>query len=263
MEILDPPGARRRRSPDDSGIRVIARAADILRSLGHHPEGLTLSEIAQQVGLPRSTVQRIVSALDDANLVIAVSPTSGVRLGPALVALAGAARPFGIAELARPVLVQLAKDLGETVDLAVFGHNKTVVVDQISGIHPLVAVSAVGSSLPLHCSASGKVLLASLGDPELAKLRRHLELPSMTPRTITDWNRLDLEIEQVRKLGVAFDREEYRPGICAVAMALRGPDGQAAAVSLPAPAERFNATEATLTQTLIERCQALQRRLVR
>jgi IclR family transcriptional regulator, acetate operon repressor len=256
-------GAGIRKNDGEGGIRVIARAADVLGALAHHPDGLTLSEIAQQVGLARSTVQRIVSALDDANLVIAVSPTAGVRLGPALVALAAAARPFDVVEFARPVMAQLAKDLGETVDLAGFGNNKAVVVDQIPGIHPLVAVSAVGSSLPLHCTASGKALLASLPDREFDKLGKHLPLPATTPNAITDWGRLRKEIEQVRGRRVAFDREEFRPGICAVAMALRLPGGAVAAVTLPAPTERFNATERTLTEALVERCQALQRRLMR
>jgi len=248
---------------DSSGIRVIARAADILRALATHADGLTLREIANQVDLPRSTVQRIVSALDDANLVIAASPTSGVRLGPALISLASSARQFDVAEIARPLLVQLSKDLGETVDFAVFGNDKAVVVDQIAGTHPLVAVSAVGSSLPLHASATGKALLAALTKEDLMSFRKRCRFVPLTSNTITSWERLEQELAEVRRTGIAYDREEYQFGITAVAKTVFGPGGEMGAVSIPVPSERFATMEETLAQTLINRCETLQRRFTR
>jgi DNA-binding IclR family transcriptional regulator len=248
---------------DTSGIRVIARAADILQALATHADGLTLREIANQVGLPRSTVQRIVSALDDANLVIAASPTSGVRLGPALISLASSAKQFDVAEIARPLLSQLSKDLGETVDFAVFGNDKAVVVDQIPGIHPLVAVSAVGSSLPLHASATGKALLSALSKEDLASFKKRCRFIPLTANTIMNWERLEQELNEIRRTGIAHDREEYQLGISAVAKAVFGPTGEMGAVSIPVPSERFTAMEQTLAQTLINRCETLQRRFIR
>jgi DNA-binding IclR family transcriptional regulator len=253
--------SKRSKDSGSAGIRVIARAADILNALSKHPDGLTLGEIALRVELPRSTVQRIVQALDEANMVIAASPTSGVRLGPALLVLAASVKQLGIAELARPLVVQLSKDTGETVDLAVLGTDKAVVVDQIHGTHPLLAVSALGGSIPLHCSASGKVLLATLPPARLALLRSRLTLPAMTEHSITSWAALDREIESVRRSGVAFDREEYRMGICAVAIALRGPGDEVIAVSMPVPTDRFIATEKRLIDALVDRSQAFQRRI--
>jgi len=135
---MAPAAGRNSQQQQDSGttgIRVIARAADVLTALSKHPDGLSLGEIALQVGLPRSTVQRIVQALDEANLVIAASPTSGVRLGPALLVLAASVKQFSIAEISRPLVVQLSKDTGETVDVAILGSHKAVVVDQIHGTH--------------------------------------------------------------------------------------------------------------------------------
>ena len=244
-----------------SGIRVIARTADILHSLSKHQDGLTLGEIAQIVGLPRSTVQRIVKALEDVNLVIAASPSGGVRLGPALLALASSAKQFSIAEFVRPVIVQLSKDTGETVDLAIMGTGKAVVVDQIAGTHPLLAVSATGSSLPLHCSASGKVLLAALPEERLARLKSRLPLPAVTRNSITTWDRLEHELDSVRRAGLAIDREESFEGICAVATGVRGPGEEMAAISLPVPADRFRIKEKSLIETLLGRSQALQRRI--
>lgn len=246
---------------EGSGIRVISRAADILQSLGSHPDGLSLREIAQFVKLPRSTVQRIVNSLEEANLVIAASPTSGFRLGPTVTRLAEAVRPFDIARMARPLVVQLSSETGETVDFSILSHGKAVVVDQISGIHPLQAVSAIGTSLPLHGSASGKALLAALSEKELEALRPQIQLKPMTKNTAISWDQLKLELEMIRETGLAFDQEEYMPGITSVATVVRGPGGELAAVSLPVPAERFRAKEKQLVEALVSRSQAFQRRL--
>jgi IclR family transcriptional regulator, acetate operon repressor len=242
-------------------IRVIARAADVLNALAKHADGLSLGEIAKQVGLPRSTVQRIVQSLDNANLVIAASPTSGVRLGPALVALAASVKQLTIAEMARPLVVQLSKDTGESVDVATLGNDKAVIVDVIHGSYPLLAVSGLGSSRPLHASASGKALLAALSQEHFDELKKHLRLPAITRNTITDWARLEREIELARQTGLAFDHEEYIIGICAVAVAIRGPKDEIVSIALPTPTDRFQATSRQLSEALAERSKAFQRRI--
>ncbi len=254
-------GGRRAAGADGAGIRVIGRAADILFLLADFPDGLSLREIARRVDLPRSTVQRIVSALEETNLLIAVSAAGGFRLGPGLTLLARSVRQFDIASICRPLIQELVSDLGETVDLSIIAHGKAVVVDQIPGTHPLLAVSRIGSSLTLHGTASGKALLASLSEEELVPLRQHLVLEPLTRNTIVTWERLDRELETIRRTGVAFDREEYLLGLSAVATVLRGPLGETAAISLPVPTDRFIANEHRLVTTLVERCQALQRRL--
>ena len=244
-----------------TGIRVIARAADILLALSNHPDGLSLREIAKLVKLPRSTVQRIIYSLEEANLVIAASPTSGFRLGPTLTLLAEAVRPFDIARMARPLILQLASETGETVDLSILAHGKAVVVDQISGIHPLKAVSITGGSLPLHGTAIGKALLAALPQKELDALKAHLQLKPLTKHTHTSWDTLLPELETIRKTGLSFDHEGYMLGISSVATTLRGPSGELAAVSFPVPTERFRAKEKALVEALLTRCQAFQRRI--
>jgi DNA-binding IclR family transcriptional regulator len=258
-------GASRAKKPvRDSelpGIRVIARAADILRTLGQHPEGLTIREIGALIGVPRSTVQRIVDALDRENLVISASAASGVRLGPALIALAALVKKFDIVKMAGPVLRQLAKDFGETVDLAVLDRDKTVVVDQVAGTQPLQAVSFIGSTLPLYCSATGKAVLGALADDQLAKIRKSLKLEQRTKNTIVTWEKLEHEIERVRNRGIAVDREECFDGVCAVGAALLGRTGEVAAISIVVPRERFIPTEETLATTLADRCRSLQRRI--
>jgi len=254
---------RKTRRSEDSrrlGIQVIARAASILRTLEHHPDGLTLGQIAGLVDLPRSTVQRIVDALDEENLVIAGATANGVRLGPALIALASAAK-LDFLELARPVLALISRDTGETVDLSVFDHDKVVFVDQIPGTHRLRAVSAVGISFPLHACAPGKAILAALPNHQIEKLRKRLKLARLTENTLHTWEQIDREIDWVRKHGMAFDREELSIGISAVGIAFRCPRGELAAISIPVPTQRFAAIETDLVKTLVERCQVLRSHL--
>jgi IclR family acetate operon transcriptional repressor len=243
-----------------SGIRVIARAADILRILGQNPDGLSIREIGKSIGVPRSTVQRMVEALDKESFVISASFNGGVRLGPGLIALAGLAKPFNVVEIAYPVIRQFAKDVGETVDLTVLDRDKMVVVDQAPGIHPLRAVSYVGGTLPLHCTATGKAVLAALPEEQLAKLSKTLKLERRTSNTILRWDKLERELEWVRKHGFAYDREESFEGITAVGVALVGRSNQYAAVSVPVPSNRFASIEKTLVSMIIERSQQLQKR---
>src|SRR5216683_304471 len=96
--------------PEKNQVQVIARAAAILRSLEDEPAGLSLAQIAQRVGLARSTVQRIVAALATEKFLIAASPTERVTLGPAIVRLAAATR-IDLAARLRPVLSHLSDSL--------------------------------------------------------------------------------------------------------------------------------------------------------
>ena len=133
------------------------------------PAGLSLGQIAQRVELARSTVQRIVAALAAEKLLIAASPTGRVRLGPTILRLAASARTDFVA-IARPFLVKLSNELGETVDLATIKKDHLIFIDQVIGSQRLRAVSAVGETFPLYCTANGKAYLAQLDEVAIARL---------------------------------------------------------------------------------------------
>lgn len=248
-------------TPEESaakgGIQVIARAVAVLHKLREYPDGLSLGELAKLLKLPRSTVQRIVAALDDENLVISASPTRGVRLGPALLALAAATR-FEISEIARPTLQEISLLSGETVDLSLLDGNKLVFVDQVVGGHRLKAESGIGVSFSLHSTAPGKAMLAAMTDAELLALRPRMSLARMTQNTITTWGGLTEEVVSVRQSGIGADVEENSMGICAVSMALNLPGGEIAAISVPVPTQRFEAMRPTLEKLLLTHGGKLQ-----
>jgi DNA-binding IclR family transcriptional regulator len=243
------------KSREKSQVQVIARAGAILRALEEQPAGLSLGAIAQRVGLARSTVQRIVAALATEKLLIAASPNGRVRLGPTILRLAASARIDFVAT-ARPFLVQLSHELKETVDLATIKKDHLIFVDQVIGPQRLRAVSAVGETFPLYCTANGKAYLAALDEVAVARLIG-TSFERRTANTITRLNDLLSELKAVRKSGVAFDREEHTLGICAAGVVLRDPLGNDLAISVPVPAQRFHAHE----RRIVERLTATRRSL--
>ena len=169
------------KAQSNKGVQVISRAADILRALKNEHKGLSLGQIADRVGLPRSTVQRIVNALQAERFVMASSAEGGFRLGPELQSLAEAGR-IDIAEMIRPLLSALARETGETVDLAVYRQDHMMFVDQVIGTHRLRTVSAVGEAFPLSNTANGKAALAMLGDDAAASLIAREQKATPKPR---------------------------------------------------------------------------------
>jgi DNA-binding IclR family transcriptional regulator len=241
---------------EKSQVQVIARAAAIMRALEDTTTGLSLGEIALKVGLARSTVQRIVSALETEKLVVAASPAGRVRLGPTILRLAGSVRTDFVA-LARPFLIELSKELHETVDLASIKGDHLVFIDQVTGSQRLRTVSAVGEAFPLHCTANGKAYLSQLSDDAIENLiGRSYE--SRTPNTLTRIAPLLTELRTARRSGVGYDREEHTLGICAVGVALQDSFGNPVAISVPVPAQRFEKQHAHIAARLLATKRAME-----
>jgi DNA-binding IclR family transcriptional regulator len=240
--------ARTDNSPKQS-IQVITRAISVLRALEGQPEGLSLKQIAQRVGLARSTVQRIVDALRAEQFVIAASPTAGVRLGPALIRLAASAS-IEFDQITRPIMVALSQAIGETVDLSVLKGNSAIFTDQVQGPHRLRAVSAIGETFPLHCTANGKALLSVLPADKAERLLRGT-LARFTPNTLTQRAELLKQIESYRRTGITVDDEEHTEGISALGTGFVDPVGRAVALSIPVPATRFRRIRSSLADQLL------------
>jgi DNA-binding IclR family transcriptional regulator len=247
------------KSSDKGQVQVIARAAAILRTLENQASGLSLGQIAQRVDLARSTVQRIVAALEAENLIIAASPTGRVRLGPTITRLATSVQTDFVS-IARPFLVQLSDELRETVDLATVKRDHLVFIDQVIGSQRLRTVSAVGETFPLHCTANGKAYLAELDEVTIARLIG-TKYDRRTPATLTRLEDLLKELKGVRKSGIAFDREEHTIGICAAGVVTRDLLGNYVAISVPVPVQRFDENQGLIADRLLATKRALEARL--
>lgn len=243
---------------EKSQVQVIARAAAIMRALEDTTTGLSLGEIALKVGLARSTVQRIVAALETEKLVVAASPAGRVRLGPTILRLAGSVRT-DFATLAKPFLVELSKELHETVDLASIKSDHLVFIDQVIGSQRLRTVSAVGEAFPLYCTANGKAYLAQLDDSQIEALIGKI-YKSRTPSTLTKLSQLLDDIRTIRHDGYAIDREEHALGICAAGVAMRDMLGNYVAISVPVPTQRFESERAKICDRLLATKRVLEDR---
>ena len=198
------------------GIQVIARAAAVLRALKDTPTGLSLGQIAERVGLPRSTVQRIVQALQDERLRDRLGAGGGVRLGPELHALAEAAH-FNVVDRCRPILQSLAEATGETVDLSVLRGGRMIFLDQVQGTHRLRAVSSVGEVF-----RSPPPPMAGLSGPAPdAEARKLAEAEWAHGEGSGDWDPLSGILAEAKQTGMAADDDAHTEGISALGIAFR------------------------------------------
>ena len=234
-------------------VQVIARAASILGALGDSPGGLSLAQIARMTTLSRSTVHRIVVALCKQDYVR--STDSGYQLGSALLRLAEASRSNFEVDVT-PFLVELSRELRETVDLSQLTGQTVTFVNQVIAMRRLRAVSGIGISFPLYCTAPGKAILAALG-PAATKRLLPERFERFTPSTHPDLASLERELDEVRRTGIAYDREEHTLGICAIGMALQASDQNWYAVSVPLPAQRFYGQESRLVIALTTSLNAI------
>lgn len=227
----------------NQGIQVISRATEILRTLASDTRGMSLGGIANEVNLPRSTVQRIVSSLAEEGLVSVGAANSGIRLGPEIQRLA---RSFvgSPRDHFRPVLEKVAKETGETVDLAVLRDGKMRFIDQIEGSQRLRTVSAIGDTFPLMSTANGKAALACLDEFEATKLLMD-ELADVPPQERRLAALLD-EISAIRGGALACDNGEHTEGISALGFAVADASGDIFSISLPVPTSRFELRKPTL-----------------
>jgi DNA-binding IclR family transcriptional regulator len=243
-------GTNARSSKDKkTKIQVIARAASVLRALEHEPAGLSLGAIAQRLKLPRSTVQRIVGALEAENLLIAASPTGRVKLGPALLRLS-ASVDSSVSTLAKPAMLEIAHDLEQSVELSVLSRDHATCIDQ-AGLQPTSVLSAIGEQYPLHCTALGKSMLALLTDAEIEQRIGH-HYPARTEFTHTSLSALLVDIHEARRTGVAYDTQEHALGACSVGVGLHDAVGNRLALSISMPIARFEEQKAAATERLLE-----------
>src|SRR3954471_6031250 len=176
------------------GVQSVDRAIAVLEILAREGDA-GVSEIADQVGIHKSTASRLLGALMARDLVHQNSERGKYQLGFGILRLAASIPSrLSLVHEARPVLEALAEEFKETVNLAVLRSNYAVNVDQAMGPSTLATYDWVGSLTPLHATSSGKVLLAALTADERNAILKRVGLPARTPRTITSRSELEKQL---------------------------------------------------------------------
>ncbi|MQT49399.1 helix-turn-helix domain-containing protein [Pseudomonas helleri] len=238
-----------------NGILVIAKAAAVMRALGDNPKGLSLAAIAHIVELPRSTVQRIIAALEAEYLVESLGARGGFRLGPALGQLINKTQS-DIISVVRPFICELSLLVGESVTLGSLIGDKIYIVERIVSERELRIVFPIGIQPPSYATSSGKVLLAGLNSEAVIALLPE-SLPKLTPMTL-DKTALLTQLDEIRVRSVAHDQEEYIEGICSVAVSINTYLGNYA-IAVVAPASRTAARAEQFEAALVECKERIER----
>jgi DNA-binding IclR family transcriptional regulator len=223
-----------------SRVQSIARAFDVLASLTEGPRGVT--ELATRVGLPKSTVARMLGALALEGAVEQIPGDTRYRLGPRLGALATGVRPTRrLVSIAHPYLVELATQSGEATGLSVPEGPTMHYVDQVESPNPVQVRDWTGTRIPMHAVSSGQVFLAHFPPPAMSRFLA-TPLERFTDQTITDASGLLARLREVRRDGYSWVREEYAIGINSVAAPIADADGEViGAVHVHGPSYRFPA----------------------
>jgi DNA-binding IclR family transcriptional regulator len=221
---------------NSGGDSVLDRAFQLLRAFSaEHPQ-LTLAEMVARSGLPRSTAHRLACQLERHGAL--EHGAGGWRLGVGLFELGQlVSRRQRLRDLALAHMEDLYELTRATVHLAVLEGDEVLYVEMLSGHRKVLTPSRVGGRMPAHCTGVGKVLLA-YDDGARARLARATEpLAAVTARTITEPARLLAELVEVRRRGIALDREEAAENlVCVAAPLLTGPGVAAAGLSVSMPA---------------------------
>jgi IclR family transcriptional regulator, acetate operon repressor len=220
----------------------------VLDAIAESRGPLTLTDLATRTRLPRSTVHRVVQALEQQLYVVRVPERPGYVLGPGLLKF-GMNAHLRLLAANRAQLASLAREVRENVELAIFSGREVVVVDQIASPERLKGVTQVGKSFSLHASCIGMALLAQLPDERVTELLPP-RLERFTDNTVTDRDAVMAALAEIRQTHVAIDVEQHDIGICAVATGMPGPTGALQAIAVVMPTRRFRAKAAEIIRGL-------------
>ncbi len=231
----------RSRAADGDGaarhtIPVIDRMMDVFGRLEGRPEGASITALTAELGLPRTTVYRILNTLQGHDMVQR-DDAGAYRLGRRILSLAShvssGVTEVDLAAAAQPVLDRIASELGCSVKLSVLYADEVLVLAVAQGRRPYALSVTPGQRMPIHAGAAGKLLFAHQPSERQAHWLK-LPLQSFTSRTITDARRLKAEAARIRRTGWAQDRGESAPGIHAYAAPVADRLGRVvAALSIP------------------------------
>ena len=242
----------------------LEKGLTILRTVAMASEPIGISETARRASLDYSTTYRLMATLTEMTF-LEKSDDKTFRVGPA-------ALPIGLAykgtadlvTIARPEMQRLMQGVLETVNLSLREGIEMLLLATAAGPHMLSSRTHIGQRFPIHCSASGRVMLATLPEQEREQLIDRLDLAPITPHTITDAETLKRHVRAIAEAGYAVNREEHALGLMAVSVPIRNRLGEVvAALDIAVPTVRVSgdALLETLVRSLSETAERIGERL--
>lgn len=214
----------------------------ILEYLSEMKGGVSIRRMSSDLRIPRNTVHRLLLASESKDYVCKDPESGSYKLGTKILLLASKLQEkMDIREEALPVMRETRNQCNETITLLVIEGMERVCIESLEGQQPLRGVISVGDRLPLHCGASGKLLLISLTDKEIDWMIAQTGLERFTERTITDPIKLKRELKLIRKRQYAVSHGERFSGVSSLATPVKDATGKVvAAFTISGPNIRFN-----------------------
>lgn len=245
-------------------VQVLQRAMDILEVIGTSAEPVSLKGITDRVGLPKSTVYRILSNLE-ARGYVCCSSEGRYRLGLKFLTLGQKAEQgFELKRVARPHMARLNQFTSESVHLGVLAKNRVLYVDSIDSPHSIRLVAQIGGTNALHCTSLGKALLIAHDDEEIRQMLTEAGMERRTHYTLATPDAFLKEMEVVRRVGFSFDDRESGDDCFCLGAPIYNHFGQVtAAISVSGPISRVSRriAETVVAPRLLEATRAVSKAL--
>jgi len=245
-----------------SGVQSLGRAFAILEEVARHREGIGLAELSKLVGLHNSTTFHLAKTMVTLGYMRQERDSKRYRVGRPLFALAASALDeIEMVNLATPILEDLSRESGESGHFAVRMGDSVVVIARTSGAGAFQLTDRVGVVRPAHCTALGKIILASLRPDQLKRFLERVDLKPSTKKSITEPSALLREITEIRRSAIAFDDGEFNAEVRCVAVPVYNFTGEViGALGISGPIWRMTdqvlQSRAKLVQTAAKRLSA-------
>lgn len=226
------------------------RLFSLLEVVATSDRNRTLQDLVEETGLPKATVHRMLQQLEGGALLQREGDNRHYGIGTRLRRLAESVLLNDTQHGARhAVLRKLVDEVGESCNITALSGDEVVYLDRVETAAPLRFYLRAGSRVPVHCSASGKVLLAQMTAAQRRRLLAHVPLEKFTANTIDSMERLEEAVARVQVDGYGLDEEEFLPGLMCIAVLVpRGGRSSNLCVAVQAPTIR--ATRARALQWL-------------
>ena len=241
---------------DDYTVKSVDKACFLLDVVSEHPQGITITELAAEVDMYKSTVHRLLTTLMRRGYIEQETQTGKYKLGYRLLDLGmRLLSSIDLRKEAAPALRELASLSNEIVHLALMDRGEIVYIDKMESDNTTRMHSRIGKRVPVHSTSLGKVILAYLPEGEAADIVRRYGMPSLTEHTISDPGEFERVLAETAKLGYAFDLEENELGVCCVAAPIFDHADQiVAACSVSGPSNRMTSARLGELVPIVKDC---------
>jgi DNA-binding IclR family transcriptional regulator len=234
-----------KRQGEREAASAVGRGLDLIDAVAAAGRALTIAELCGMLDLPKPTVHRLCQRLSAGGYLAREPGGHHYTVGPRLLRLALNVQRGGAGPERRAILQSVVDAVGETCNFTALAGDEVIYLDRVEARWPLRLHLEPGSRVPMHCTASGKLLLAFLPEAHRARILKNLDLSPFTPNTIVEPSAFDAELTAIAEQGYSLDREEFLLGLTAIAVPVRDSNGVVvAAIACHAPSVRFSLARA-------------------